>query len=50
MLHLDFDLEKCKENILYRNPKAQIFEICARTGQGIDAWCEWLKGQVKENV
>ena len=48
--YFDFDLEKCKENILYRNPKAQIFEICARTGQGIDAWCEWLKGQVKENV
>lgn len=48
--YFDFDLEKCKENILYRNPKAQIFEICARTGQGIDAWCEWLKGQVKGNV
>lgn len=48
--YFDFDLEKCKENILYRNPKAQIFEICAKTGQGIDAWCEWLKGQVKENV
>lgn len=48
--YFDFDLEKCKENIYYRNPRAQIFEICAKTGQGIDAWCEWLKGQVKENV
>lgn len=48
--YFDFDIEKCKQNILYRNPKAQIFEICAKTGQGIDAWCEWLKEQVKENV
>lgn len=48
--YFDFDIEKCKQNILYRNPKTQIFEICAKTGQGIDAWCEWLKEQVKENV
>ncbi len=48
--YFDFDLDKCKHNILYRNPNAKIFEICAKTGQGIDAWCEWLKEQVKENV
>lgn len=46
--YFDFDLEKCKKNILYRNPKAKIFEICAKTGQGIDEWCAWLEEQVKE--
>jgi hydrogenase nickel incorporation protein HypB len=48
--YFDFDLDKCKENILLRNPNAKIFEICAKTGQGIDAWCAWLESQVKGNV
>lgn len=34
--YFDFDVEKCKENILYRNPNAKIFEVCAKTGEGID--------------
>ena len=48
--YFDFDLDKCKENILLRNPNAKIFEICAKTGQGINAWCAWLESQVKGNV
>ncbi len=43
----DFDLEKAKENILNRNPNAKIFPISAKTGEGIDAWEEWLLTQVK---
>ena len=38
--YFDFDVEKCKENILYRNPNAKIFEVCAKTGEGIDDWCK----------
>lgn len=43
--YFDFDMEKCRENIHMRNPKAKIFPICAKTGEGVDAWCKWLKEQ-----
>ena len=46
--YADFDLERCKERILMRNPQAEIFTICARTGEGIDAWAKWLEHQVEE--
>ena len=45
--YFDFDVEKCKENILYRNPNAKIFEVCAKTGEGIEDWCNWLENEVK---
>lgn len=45
--YFDFDVEKCKENILYRNPNAKIFEVCAKTGEGIDDWCNWLENEVE---
>ena len=39
----DFDMDRVKDNIAMRNPEAVIFPISARTGEGMDAWCEWLK-------
>ena len=39
----DFDMDRVKNNIAMRNPKAVVFPISARTGEGMDAWCEWLK-------
>lgn len=45
--YFDFDMEKCRENILLRNPNAKIIPVCARTGEGIEAWTDWLKGEVK---
>lgn len=46
--YFDFDMEACKANILKRNPNAKIIPICARTGEGIAEWAEWLKGQVQD--
>jgi hydrogenase nickel incorporation protein HypB len=48
--YFDFDLEKCKEYILMRNPKAKIIPICAKTGEGIEAWAEWLSEQIEEAI
>ncbi len=42
MEYFDFDLEKAKEHILALNPKAVFFPISARTGEGIEAVCEWI--------
>lgn len=44
--YFDFDMEACKEYIKMRNLKAKIIPICARTGEGISEWTEWLKEQV----
>lgn len=46
--YFDFSMEKCKKNILLRNPIAQIIPICARTGDGMDVWTNWLLSQVKD--
>lgn len=43
----DFDLEKCKEYIHMRNPQARIIPICAKTGEGIAEWTNWLAGEVR---
>ncbi len=45
--YFDFDMEKCRENILTRNPNAKIIPVCAKTGEGVDAWADWLREQVK---
>ena len=45
--YFDFDFEKCTEYIHMRNPKAVIFPISAKPGEGIEAVADWLKEEVK---
>ena len=45
--YFDFDFENCTEYIRMRNPKAVIFPISAKTGEGIEAVADWLKEEVK---
>lgn len=44
--YFDFDFEKCTEYIHMRNPKAKIFPVSAKTGEGIAAFAQWLKEEV----
>ena len=44
--YFDFDLEKCKANIHLRNPRATVIPVCAKTGEGIDVFAQWLIDQV----
>lgn len=44
--YFDFDMEKVRQYALNRNPNLKIFPISAKTGEGIDAWCQWLSEQV----
>ena len=46
--YFDFDLEKLKENVVLRNPKAVVIPFSAKTGEGLDAWTEWLSRKVAE--
>ena len=44
--YFDFDMDKCREYIRMRNPKAQVIPICAKTGEGVDAFAAWLLEEV----
>lgn len=48
MPYFDFDLDKVKEYIAMRNPNAKVIPICAKTGEGMEEWTNWLKDQVRE--
>jgi hydrogenase nickel incorporation protein HypB len=41
--HLDYDLERCRQSVRAVRPDARIIEVSARTGQGMDAWLEYLR-------
>lgn len=45
--YFDFDMDKVKEYAKMRNPDLKIFPVSAKTGEGMDAWCDWLKEEVK---
>jgi hydrogenase nickel incorporation protein HypB len=49
MPYFDFDLERCKQNIKMRNPNAQVIPISAKTGDGIDAFADWLLQEITSN-
>ena len=45
--YFDFDMGKVVEYAHMRNPKLKIFPLSAKTGEGVEAWCDWLRHQVK---
>jgi hydrogenase nickel incorporation protein HypB len=42
--YLDFDLDRFVNNIESVNPDAETMLVSARTGEGVDAWRDWLTG------
>lgn len=42
----DFDDEAVVKRIKKLNPNAEIFFISAKTGEGIDAWANWLRREI----
>ena len=44
---VDFDLEKAKASARSIHPDLPIFEMSARTGQGLEPWLEWLRARVR---
>ena len=46
--YFDFDMELVRTYIHQRNPEAEIFPISAKTGEGMEAWTDWLKKQVTD--
>ena len=40
--HLDFELDRCRESVRKVRSNGQIFELSAKTGEGMDAWLAYL--------
>lgn len=40
--YLDFDLALFRENLARVNPSARVFELSAKTGEGVSAWLDWV--------
>lgn len=45
--YFDFDIEACSERVKKLNPDIRIIPISSRTGEGMEAWYEWLRTEVK---
>ena len=46
--YFPFDDEAVKARIHALNPNAEIFFLSAKTGEGFDAWTDWLRGRLLE--
>lgn len=44
--YVDFDLVKAKTAALGLNRNLSIFEVSCRTGEGLDAWVQWLTDKI----
>ncbi|MBC7325634.1 MAG: hydrogenase nickel incorporation protein HypB [Moorella sp. (in: Bacteria)] len=42
----DFDLASFRQDLNGLNPNLQVLPLSARTGEGLEGWCLWLKQQV----
>ena len=45
--HLQFDIDLCIANIRMVNPFAEILQISATTGEGLEPWYAWITAQRK---
>lgn len=44
--YFDFDMDKLCEYVLKLNKNVKIFPISAKTGEGVEEWCQWLLDEV----
>ena len=46
--YFDFDMDKCREYVHMRNPKAVVIPICAKTGEGVQAFADWILEEMNQ--
>lgn len=46
--YFDFDMKKVEEFARERNPEIRIFPVSAKTGEGFEAWENWLREQTDQ--
>lgn len=45
----EFDIQELRETVHRMNPDMAIFEVSCRTGEGLEAWADWLRVRVSQN-
>ena len=45
--YVDFKRDAMREGVVRLNPRATLFELSCRTGEGIAAWADWLESRWK---
>jgi hydrogenase nickel incorporation protein HypB len=48
--HVNFDVGLCLRYARRINTRIECLQLSATTGQGIDAWCDWLRQRVKPDA
>lgn len=43
----DFDMDALAERARRLNPAIRIFKTSCKTGEGLEDWCSWLKGEIE---
>jgi hydrogenase nickel incorporation protein HypB len=46
--YVDFKRDAMREGVVRLNPRAMMFELSCRTGEGVSAWADWLESQWKK--
>ena len=47
--YLDFRMDYFKQGVEILNPGLTTFEVSCKTGEGLQAWVDWLAGRVRAN-
>ena len=42
--HLDVDMDLFRRNLAAVNPHAHVLMVSSKTGEGVDAWLDWVAG------
>ncbi len=48
LAHIPFDLDLFREDVRRLNPRVELIELSARTGEGMDRWIAWLQARLAE--
>ncbi len=48
--YLDYDKDLAVQSINRINPDMPVFELSAKTGDGIDAWLDWFRKKIKGKI
>jgi hydrogenase nickel incorporation protein HypB len=49
MDYIDFNLDRVLADIHVVNPDAEIFQVSATTGEGMEVWYDWLRSQLRKD-
>jgi hydrogenase nickel incorporation protein HypB len=44
--YLPYDIERAEKEVRVLNPDCEILRVSALKGDGMDAWCDWLRGKL----